>query len=112
MMKSLLILTSFFLLLSCSNAKKMQVELTPVIKYHKQLILCDNPPPNENVSLLPITWVVATENATGNQVIGLSPEDYENLSKNTEMLKKVLQQKLLKMVYYKNCIKDYNKGVP
>ena len=56
-----------------------------------------------------VRWLVATEDESGEKVIALSPEDYENMSKNTQAILKVIKDKSEVIKYYRKCIRNFNK---
>lgn len=104
-MKALILITSL-LLVGCGSVKPQLTHIKTV--YKNTPIICPNPPEIEKITLGNLKWIQAKDEE-GMPVIGLYPDDYEILGKNTaKLLLRIKQGEAVKW-YYLECINNHNE---
>lgn len=71
-------------------------------------IACPKPPEIQKIKLLEINWILAVD-INGNQVIGLTLNDYKNLGLNMQKILANVRNKNAIIRYYETCNSDLSK---
>lgn len=105
------LLISLLISIILSGCKTDELKLvTTNIEYRKVQIICPDAPKSKPVAWQDITWIVATSDKDELKVMGLSPDDYEKLAKNTSDLIRYIKDSKVIISYYESCISDFNKN--
>lgn len=91
------------------NSEKPQPIIKTVTEFKKTNIQCPDAPVLDPLKFLKIRWIVADDPRTGLKVMALTPDDYENLSKNTVKTLAYIKKQKKVVQYYLDCISKFNQ---